>query len=106
MPFIPKFPETCRSLDPDLVRRTLTKHRLNICAAAKELGVHHTALRRLTWRNPKLLGEAKEVCDLYVIRCRSLMIEGLFSSNTRKREWAVDQILSSSLAFGHPMSTV
>ena len=106
MPFIPKFPEACRCLDLDLVRRTLTKHRLDICAAAKELGVNRTDLRRLTWHDPKLLDEAREVCDLYVIRCRSLMIEGLFSSNTRKREWAVDQILSSSLAVGHPMATV
>jgi hypothetical protein len=34
------------------------------------------------------------------------MIQGLFSPNIRKREWAVDQILSSSLAVGHPMATV
>ena len=106
MPFIPKFPEACRHLDPDLVRRTLTKHRLDICAAAKELGVNRTDLRRLTWHDPKLLDEAREVCDLYLHRCRALMIQGLFSPNIRKREWAVDQILSSSLAVGHPMATV
>jgi hypothetical protein len=69
MPFIPKIPETCRRLDPDLVRRTLTKHRLDICAAAKELGVNRTDLRRLTWHDPKLLEEAKWACDLYVINC-------------------------------------
>jgi hypothetical protein len=106
MPFIPKMPEACRHLDPDLVRRTLTKHRLDICAAAKELGVKQTDLRRLTWHDPKLLDEASEACDLYVIRCRDLMIQALYSPNIRKREWAVGQILSSSLAAGHPMATV
>jgi hypothetical protein len=106
MPFIPKMPESCRHLDRDLVRRTLTKHRLNICAAAKELGVNRTDLRQLTWHDPKLLDEAMEVCDLYLARCRSLMIQGLYSRNRRKQEWAVDQILSSSLAYGHPMATV
>jgi hypothetical protein len=106
MPFIPKFPEACRRLDLDLVRRTLEKHRLDICAAAKELGVNRTDLRRLTRHDPELLEEAKWACDLYVINCRSLMIEGLFSSNRRKQEWAVGQILSSSMAYGHPVATL
>jgi hypothetical protein len=106
MPFIPKFPEACRHLDLDLVRRTLTKHRLDICAAAKELGVKQTDLRRLTWHDPKLLEDAKWACDLYVINCRSLMVEGLFSSNRRKQEWAIGHILSSAMAYGHPLATV
>jgi hypothetical protein len=105
MPFVPKMPEACRDLDHDLVRRTLTKHRLDICAAAKELGVERTALRRLTWHDPKLLDEAMEVCDLYVIKCNSRIIQGLYSPNRQRRERAVDQFFSSSMAYGSPMAT-
>jgi hypothetical protein len=84
----------------------LTKHRLDICAAAKELGVNRTDLRRLTWHDPKLLDEAKWACDLYVVNCRSLMIRELFGPNKRKRERAAEQILSSSMAYGHPLATL
>ena len=106
MPFIPKFPEACRHLDLDLVRRTLTRHRLDICAAAKELGVYRADLRRLTWHDPKLLDEAKEACELYLIHCRSLMIQELYGPNRRKRERAAEQNLSSSMAYGHPLATL
>jgi hypothetical protein len=105
MPFKPKFPEACRRLDLDLVRRTLARRRLDICAAAKELGVSPADLRRLTWHDPKLLDGAREAIDLYVAHCWGLMIEDLNSPNRRKRQRAVDQILASPLAAGHPLAT-
>ena len=104
MTFISKFPEACRHLDLDLVRRTLTRHRLDISAAAKELGVNRTDLRRLTWHDPKLLGEALDACGLYVIRCNSRMIEGLSSPRQQVRDRAAEQIFASPMAYGHPLA--
>ena len=104
MPFIPKFPEACRHLDLGLVRRTLVKHRANITAAAKELKVSRTDLRRLTWHDPKLLKPALEMCDLFTIRCTGVMIKALYSRNRRRREWGVDKILASPLAAGCPLA--
>jgi hypothetical protein len=93
MPFIPKFPEACRHLDLAVVSLTLAKHRLDICGAAKELGVHRTDLRKLTWHNPKLLDGAKEAIELYAARCTGLMIEELHSSERWRRRRAREQLL-------------
>ena len=106
MTFISKFPPGCARLDLRRVAEVLTKHRADICAAAKELGVSRTDLRRLTWHNPKLLGGAHEAIDLYVIRCQGLMIQELSSPRRRIRERAAEQILASSLAAGHLLATV
>jgi len=101
LPFIPKFPPGCSHLDLKEVERVLVRHRANINEAAKELGVSRTDLRRLTWHNPKLLEEALLWCDVYVSRCHGLLIEALDSKSRRRREWASDKLLSSSLAYGH-----
>jgi hypothetical protein len=50
------------------------------------------------------LDGAHEAIDLYVIRCQSLMIQELSSPRRRVRERAVDRILASSLAAGHPLA--
>jgi hypothetical protein len=105
MTFISKFPPGCARLDLRRVAEVLTKHRADICAGAKELGVSRTDLRRLTWHDPKLLHGAYEAIDLYAIRCQSLMIQELSSPRRRIRERATDQILASSLAAGHPLAT-
>jgi hypothetical protein len=97
MPHKPKFPEACRHL----VSHTLAKHRLDICGAAKELGVHRTDLRKLTWHDPKLLDEAKEAIELYAARCNGLMIDELYSPEGWRRRRAVEQILASH---GHPLA--
>jgi hypothetical protein len=101
MPHKPKFPEACRHLDLVVVSHTLAKHRLDICGAAKELGVHRTDLRKLTWHDPKLLDEAKEAIELYAARCNGLMIDELHSSEGWRRRRAVEQILASH---GHPLA--
>ena len=101
MPFIPKFPPGCAHLDLREVERVLVRHRANISEAAKELGVSQTDLRKLTWHSPKLLEEALLWCDVYVNRCNGLLIEALHSKSRRRREWASDKILSSSMAYGH-----
>jgi hypothetical protein len=101
MPHKPKFPEACRHLDLGAVSRTLAKHRLDICGAAKELGVNRTDLRNLTHHNPKLLDEAKEAIELYAARCNGLMIDELHSPQGWRRRRAVEQILASH---GHPLA--
>ena len=55
MPHIPKVPASCVDLDLALVEQTLAKHRANVAATAKELGVPVSDLRRLTWAKPDLL---------------------------------------------------
>jgi hypothetical protein len=106
MTFNSKFPPGCTRLDLRRVAGVLTKHRADICAAAKELGVSRTDLRRLTWHDPRLLEGAHEAIDLYVIRCQGLMIQELSSPRRRIRERAAEQILGSSLAAGHPLATI
>jgi hypothetical protein len=101
MPHKPKFPEACRHLDLAVVSHTLAKHRLDICGAAKELGVHRTDLRRLTWHDPKLLDEAMETIELYRHRCNGLVIDELHSPQGWRRRRAIDLILTSQ---GHPMA--
>jgi len=104
MPHKPKFPEACRHLDLAVVSRTLAKHYLDICGAAKELGVSRTDLRKLAWHDPRLLDEAKEACEIYAHRCMGLMIRDLHSGESWRRRRAVEQILSSSMAYGHPLA--
>lgn len=106
MTYIAKFPPGCGHLDLACVAEVLTKHRADICAAAKELGVSSADLRRLTWHDPKLLDGAHEAIDLYSIRCHGLMIQELSSPRRRIRERAIEQLLASSLAAGHPLATV
>jgi hypothetical protein len=105
MTFTSKFPPGCAHLDLEHVAEVLTKHRADICASAKELGVSSADLRRLTWHDAKLLDGAHEAIDLYAIRCQGLMIQELSSPRLRIRERAVDQILASSFAAGHPLAT-
>jgi hypothetical protein len=104
LPFIPKFPPGCAHLDLKEVERVLTRHRANISEAAKELGVSRTDLRRLTWHKPKLLEEALLWCGVYVDRCNGLLIQALYGKSRRRREWAADKILSSSMAYGGLLS--
>jgi hypothetical protein len=102
--FIPKFPPGCSHLDLKEVERVLIRHRANISEAAKELGVSRTDLRKLTWHKPKLLEEALLWCGVYVSRCDGLLIQALDSKSRRRREWAVDKLLSSSMGYGYLLS--
>jgi hypothetical protein len=104
LPFIPKFPPGCAHLDLKEVERVLVRHRANISEAAKELGVSRTDLRKLIWHKPKLLEEALLWCGVYVSRCDGLLIQALDSKSRRRREWAVDKILSSSKGYGYLLS--
>ena len=105
MPIKPKFPPGCAHLDLKEVERVLTKHRADITAAAKELGVSRTDLRRLTWHDPKLLEEGLFLCWAHVSRCNDVIISAIYSNNRRKREWACDKILSTGMAGNHPFAT-
>jgi hypothetical protein len=105
LPFIPKFPPGCAHLDLREVERVLIRHRANISEAAKELGVSRTDLRKLTWHKPKLLEEALLWCGVYVSRCDGLLIQALDSKSRRRREWAVDKLMSSRMGYGHLLSS-
>ena len=87
-----------------MVSRTLARHRLDICAAAKALGVNRTDLRKLTWHDPKLLEEGLDACFSYRSDCFGLMLDDLSSPRRWKRARAAEQILASPFAYGHPMA--
>jgi hypothetical protein len=104
MPYIPKVPVSCVGLDLALVERTLTKHQGNVSAAAKELCVPVSDLRRLTWAKPALLEAALDEMAVVVARAEGVLIEMLDSDDPRRRERAADKILSSWAARDHPLS--
>jgi hypothetical protein len=104
MPVIPKTPDSCRDLDLVHVSRMLAKHCGYFPAAARELGVSRTDLRRLTWAKPRLLEEAHEEMELVVLRARSELITAMYSGNSRRRMWAADWILSSWMARDNPLA--
>ena len=104
MPHIPKVPASCVDLDLALVEQTLAKHRANIAATAKELGVPVSDLRRLTWAKPDLLDTALDEMEAVVARAEGILIEMLDSDDPRRQERAVDKILSSWAARDHPLA--
>ena len=99
-----KVPDGCADLCPAKVERMLEKHFGDIYAAARELGVPGPDLKRLTWAQPKLLEHALEELELVVHRARSVVFKALDDPDPRRREWAADKILSSSLARNHPLA--
>ena len=101
---LPKVPVSCEHLDLALVERVLAKHHAFFPAAARELGVLPTDLRRLTWARPHLLDEAHEEMELFVARAMGELIKALYSPNDRRREWAAERILSSWIARDHPFA--
>jgi hypothetical protein len=98
MPHIPKVPTSCVGLDLALVERTLTKHQASVAAAAKELGVPVSDLRRLTWAKPDLLQTALDEMAVVVARAEGVLIQMLYSDDPRCRERAADKILGSYAA--------
>jgi hypothetical protein len=104
MPHVPKVPGSCVGLNLALVEKTLTKHQANVAAAAKELGVPVSDLRRLTWAKPALLETALDEMEAVVARAEGVLIEMLDSDDPRRRERAVDKILSSWAARDHPLA--
>jgi hypothetical protein len=104
MPHTPKVPASCVDLDLVLVEQTLTKHKANIAAAARELGVPVSDLRRLTWAKPDLLQTALDEMAVVVARAEGVLIEMLDSPDVQRRERAAEKILSSYAARNHPLA--
>jgi hypothetical protein len=103
MPHIPQVPASCVGLDLALVERALTKHWANVAAAAKELGVPVSDLRKLTWAKPDLLETALDEMAVVVARAEGVLIDMLDSPDPRHRERAAEKILSSYAARNHPL---
>jgi hypothetical protein len=104
MPHVSKVPASCVGLDLTLVEQALTKHQANVAAAAKELGVPVSELRRLTWAKPHLLETALDEMAVVVARAEGALIEMLDSPDPRRRERAAERLLSSYAARNHPLS--
>jgi hypothetical protein len=101
---LPKVPASCEHVDLALVERTLAKHYGDISAAARELRVSIPDLRHLTWAKPKLLEEAELERMGIIARAWGVLIEALYSNDTRRQMWASDKIMSSWIARDHPLA--
>jgi hypothetical protein len=99
-----KIPDSCADLCPAKVERMLEKHRGDITAAARELGVPGPDLRRLTWAQPSLYTNALEEHESVVQRAIGEVIRALDSPDWRRRAWAAEKILSSYMARNHPFA--
>jgi hypothetical protein len=99
-----KIPDSCADLCPAKVERMLEKHFGDIYAAARELGVPGSDLRRLTWAQPSLYKNALEEHELVVQRAMGEVFQALDSDDPRRRMSAAEKIMSSYLARNHPFA--
>ena len=90
----PKMPESCKYLDLVDVERVLVKHHINVAAAAKELGVSSTDLRRMTWSVPRLIEAALEENERLVDEAQDRLQQALYGDNLQRSLAAATFILS------------
>ena len=84
----PVVPDSVAHLDPDVVVETLSRHSVNVSAAAGELGVGSADLRRLLWANPKLTDAAVEIEERRLDLAEKNIYEALTSDDSRRRDAA------------------
>ena len=60
MPFVPARPSSLNHLSDEAASLALDKHLGDFAAAAKELNINRSDLRKLTWHNPQILNAAHE----------------------------------------------
>jgi hypothetical protein len=90
MPHVPRRPPALAHLSDEAASIALSRHFGDFVAAARDLGVKRTDLRRLTWHNPRILNAAHERMELFHMGVRSKIIEAVYSSSAKRRRWAAD----------------
>jgi hypothetical protein len=87
-------PGSVAGLDLKRVARVLVKHRANVSAAAKALGVPSADLRKLTWSHPRLIELALEEAHRLVDRAEARIREALDGDHKDRALAAATYILS------------
>jgi hypothetical protein len=90
-------PVSCRELDLGAVEAELVKHRCNVAAAARALGVPASDLRRLVTWGP-LAAAVSEQVEQAIDRAEAVLIDGLSSPDIMVRLKAASALLTLSPA--------
>jgi hypothetical protein len=92
----PIVPARVADLDHDVVAQTLARHSCNVSAAAAELSVRPSDLRRLIWANPGLQDAAFEQVEARLDEAEANIAEALHSEDTRRRDAASFFVIRNS----------
>jgi hypothetical protein len=90
-------PVSCRELDLAAVEAELVKHRCNVAAAARALGVPASDLRRLVAWGP-LAAAVSEHVEQAIDRAEAVFVDGLGSPDALVRIKAASALLTLSPA--------
>jgi hypothetical protein len=90
-------PPSCRELDLAAVEAELVKHRCNVAAAARALGVPASDLRRLVAWGP-LVAAVSEQVEQSIDRAEAVLVDGLSSPDVMVRLKAASALLTLSPA--------
>jgi hypothetical protein len=90
-------PISCRELDLSAVEAELVKHRCNLAAAARALGVPASDLRRLVSWGP-LAAAASEQVERAIDKAETVLLDGLDSPDVMVRLKAATSLLTLSPA--------
>jgi hypothetical protein len=100
----PERPSSLADLTDEQAARALSRRFGDVAAAAKDLNVDRTDLRRLTWSNPAILDAAHERMELFVDHMWGEAVDGLDSRSARVRMRAADRIFAHPRAIDHPFA--
>jgi hypothetical protein len=95
MPFVPARPSSLAHLSDEVASLALDKYLGDFAAAAKELNINRSDLRRLCWHNPKILNAAHERMWLFRSGVRSKIIGAIYSGKAARRRWGFEAMADS-----------
>jgi hypothetical protein len=95
MPFVPARPLSLNHLSDEVASLALDKHLGDFAAAAKELNINRSDLRKLTWHNPRILSAALERMWLFRSGVRSKITAAIYSGSAKRRRWGFDAMFDS-----------
>jgi hypothetical protein len=82
---LPAIPDTVQHLDADVVIDVLSRHGVNVSAAARELCVPSADLRKLLWARPQFVAAADEMAEHRLDLSEAIIYETLKSDDPRMR---------------------
>jgi hypothetical protein len=95
VPHVPKRPPALAHVSDEAASIVLAQRFGDFVAAARELGVKRTDLRRLSWHNPRILRAAHERIELFHIGVKSKILEAVYSRSAKRRRWGYDAMFDA-----------